>query len=102
MMACSPKVATLSNTDVERANIKYPGTTLAMLKEGSDLNKQYCQSCHPMKSPTSRTEAEWEMIVPKMVVKVNKKAGSDVLDASKQQTILRFLITMSSAPKPSN
>jgi hypothetical protein len=34
-----------------------------------------------------------------MVQQVNKKEGKQVLDAQKEQLILKYLVTMGSAPK---
>jgi len=97
--ACSPKVVPISSSDVERGASKYAGTTLATLTEGKTLYEANCAACHPLKSPSSKDETGWNQIVPNMVQQVNKKEGKQVLDAQKEQLILKYLVTMGSAPK---
>lgn len=95
--ACSAKVAMLSQADADRGAVKFPGMTLASLNEGKAHYEQYCQSCHELKKPKSETEADWNKIVPGMVKKTNKKAGSEVVDSKKQELILQYVVTMSTA-----
>jgi hypothetical protein len=47
-----------------------------------------------LKPVNAQDEAGWNKIVPPMVAKVNKKAGSEILDKDKQEAILRYLVTM--------
>lgn len=96
--ASSKKTTNLapSQTDVDKVASKYPGYTLANLIEGKKLYEDNCASCHGLKKPSSRNEEQWKNIVPIMIKKVNKKAGGDVLDESKQQLILKYLVTMGS------
>ncbi len=97
--ACTAKVIMLSQADADRGAAKFPGATLASLNEGKGHYEQYCRSCHGLKKPTSESEAEWKEIVPDMVKKTNKKAGSEVVDSKKQELILQYVITMSSVQK---
>jgi mono/diheme cytochrome c family protein len=90
---------TPSQSDVDRVATKYPGYTLAELNQGKSIYEQNCGSCHGLKSPSSETEAEWNHIVPEMTGKTNKKAGKEVINAKDQEILLKYLITMSSAPK---
>ncbi len=92
--ACSAKVAMLSQADADRGKIKFPGATLTSLNEGKAHYEQYCGTCHGLKKTTSESEAEWNRIVPEMVKKTNKKAGSEVVDAKKQELILQYVVTM--------
>lgn len=86
-------------SDVERGEAKFPGTTLETLNIGKKNFESHCQSCHSLESPTSQTEDKWKVIVPSMVKKANQKAGKTVVDTQMQESILRYLITMGSAPK---
>ncbi|AEA42140.1 cytochrome c class I [Fluviicola taffensis] len=88
-----------SQSDVDRVASKFPGYTLEELNDGKKLFEANCALCHRLKKPTSEPESEWKTIVPRMVVKVNKKLGSTVVDASGEEKILRYLITMGSVPK---
>jgi cytochrome c5 len=98
LMACSPKVVSFSKSDVERAVIKFPSSTEASLIEGKNLYSQNCQSCHLLKSPTSRSEEGWRQIVPPMVKEANKKAGKVILTPESEQKILAYLVTVTTAP----
>ncbi|MEZ4720398.1 MAG: cytochrome c [Flavobacteriales bacterium] len=91
------KLVTPSQTDADRAQAKYPGISVADLKSGKSLYEANCDKCHPLKKPASRTESEWMKIVPNMVMKVNKKTGTE-MSAEDEEKILHYLITMSEAP----
>ncbi|HEX4850777.1 MAG TPA: hypothetical protein VFV08_08230 [Puia sp.] len=97
--ACSVKLATPQQTDIDRVATKYPGYSLADLNEGKSLFESTCNRCHRLKNPTSRNEAKWNEIVPKMIGKLNKKEGKVVIDDKQQESIRKYLVTMSSAPK---
>jgi cytochrome c5 len=97
LSACSAKLLTPTQKDVERVSNKYSGYTLAELTEGKTNFQQNCGKCHGLKNPTSRTEAQWDEIVPRMVKKINKK--SEVVNAKTQESILKYLITMSTVQK---
>ncbi len=99
--ACSVKLIPPSQPDVDRVSVKYPGYTLAELNDGKALFEQTCSRYHRLKNPASRNEEKWKEIVPKMIGKLNKKEGREVIDNKQQESILRYLITMSTAAKPS-
>lgn len=98
LFSCSAKLLAPTQADAERGMTKYEGLTLASLNEGKALFEQNCSKCHGLKSPTSRNEEKWNKIVPIMVKKVNKKAGKEEIDAAEEQLILKYLVTMSTAP----
>src|SRR5664279_5768116 len=100
LVACgsTAKLASSQQSDADRGAAKYPGYTLADLNNGRDLFQQNCNRCHHLKDPQSRNEAKWNKIVPVMVKKLNKKEGKIVIDDQQQESILRYLVTMSSAP----
>ncbi len=91
---------TPTQSDVNRVQDKFPGYSLAELHRGKSLYENNCKSCHALKDPASQSEAEWNRIVPVMVNKVNR--NSTVLDEQAQEDIRRFVITMGTAPAPSN
>jgi cytochrome c5 len=100
LTACGTvKLAAPQQSDVNRVSAKYPGYNLAELNDGKTLFQQTCDRCHRLKNPTSRDENKWSEIVPKMIGKLNKKEGKTVIDPQQQESILKYLITMSSAPK---
>ncbi len=91
------KLITPTQADVDRVLSKYPGYSLAELNEGKMNFEHRCTQCHKLKNPASRTEEQWNKIVPRMVQKANKK--SEVIDAKTKDSILRYLVTMSAPPK---
>lgn len=93
----SVKLAAPTQADVSRMQSKYPNYTLAQLTEGQAIFEQNCNKCHGLKNPAKYSEEDLNKIVPRMVKKVNKKG--EVITAEKQETLLRYLITMSSASK---
>ncbi len=97
VIACSKK--TTSDSLVQKMSSKYPGYTEAQFQEGKSLYEGNCGRCHDLKKPSSLDEAGWTKIVPPMVGKVNKKAGSTVIDDGKQELILRYLVSMSTGGK---
>ena len=97
--ACTVKLVTPIQADADRAVPKYPGYTLADLNEGKSLYESTCNRCHGLKNPRSRDEEKWKKIVPKMIARLTKKEGKEVIDAKQQESILRYLVTMSEAPK---
>lgn len=94
LAACSPKVYTASQADVDRMASKYPGYTLEELNKGKALFESNCNLCHELKKPKSYSEEKWTAVVPKMSKGVNRKKGSEVLDAAAQESILRYVLTM--------
>jgi hypothetical protein len=98
LTACSVKLAAPEQSDVDRVIAKYPGYNLADLREGKALFQQTCDRCHQLKNPRSRDESKWNEIVPIMIKKLNTKEGKEVIDGNQQEKILRYLVTMSSAP----
>ena len=97
--ACSVKLVTPIQADVDRVSTKYPGYSLADLNEGKSLFEHNCNRCHHLKNPASRSEEKWGKIVPKMMAKLNKKEGHPVLTDKEQESILRYLVTMRTASK---
>lgn len=90
---------TPTQTDADRLASKYPGVTVTELSEGKMQFEANCSKCHALKNPASKNEGQWASIVPKMSAKANKKAGKEVIDAVKQEAILRYLVAASSYKK---
>lgn len=101
LVACSTtkstKSSVMSQTDVERGAKTFSGLTLDELNSGKLIYEENCGTCHGLKKPSSENADGWSHHVPEMVVLVNKKAGSEKIDAKKKDLILRYLITMSNA-----
>lgn len=95
LLACSgAKLITVSQTDVDRGLSRFPGLTINDLNTGKSLYENNCGSCHKLKSPSSRSEKKWTRILENMVIKVNKKAGKQVLGESEKDILFKYLITM--------
>lgn len=99
LTGCSTtRLLTPTQQDVDRVSNKFAGLTLDELNQGKAIFETNCQTCHGLKNPTSRGEERWRQIVPKMTAKVNKKRNN-AINAEDQEKLLRYLITMSQAPK---
>jgi len=85
--SCSKELVQLSQSDADRASVKFPGTTLAELQQGKDLYEGTCNKCHGLKEPSSRNEKQWNHIVPIMAHKAK-------IDDQKEALILKYLVTM--------
>lgn len=96
LIACSAKLLLPTQTDVNRVLTKYPGYTWNELMAGKSI---YEQNWRILKDPASRNEEQWKEIVPHMVKKLNKKKGKEVIDSKAQETLLKYLITMSMVPR---
>jgi cytochrome c5 len=96
--SCATKMV-ITQADADRGAAKFPGYTLADMQKGKDLFDKHCGACHGLPKPGSRDEAGWNQILPPMVKKTNGKAGSTVIDAQGEESIRRYLITMSAASK---
>jgi len=91
LVACgTTKVVSLSQADVDRGAQKFAGLTLEDLNQGKMDAEKFCSKCHGYKKPSTRTEAQWKEIVPRMA----KKNGSGI-DAKTEKSILMYLVTMS-------
>lgn len=97
LCACGAKLAVLTQADADRGAQKFPGLSLNDLTEGQALFKMKCSQCHPLKNPTSRDEAQWRKVVPRMAAKAERKANKQKIDAATQEKILKYLITASMA-----
>ena len=95
IFSCSSTFLTPTQSDAVRAKAKYGSSSIEELLEGKKLYEANCGTCHELKKPNSESEAGWQHEVPDMSLKVNKKAGSEILDAKKQEIILKYLVTMS-------
>lgn len=77
---------------VKRGETKFPGYTAAMYAEGKTINETYCGGCHSINHPDSESEEAWKKIVPNMVKKTNRKAGSTVITPEKEEVLLKYLL----------
>ena len=99
LAACTAtKLLQPSQADVDRGAQKFPGYTLTDINQGKSLYESKCTACHGAKNPASKTEVKWREIVPKMAAK-SLKNGKGEIDLKAQDLILKYLITMGSAPK---
>ncbi len=80
---------------VEKVKSKFENYSLAEFKEGKTLYETKCNTCHSLKNPTSYSEEKWTAIVPKMVSMSNKKYSTSIINASDEEKMKRYLITMS-------
>lgn len=97
--ACSPKLMEVTQTDADRGAAKFKTVTVASLSEGKTIFTENCNECHGLKSPGSKSEEKWNKIVPEMVKKLNQKMGKEIIDSKKQELLLQYLVTMSTAGK---
>lgn len=90
--ACGTTLLIPNETDVARVSDKFSGYTLSELSEGKTLYEENCKKCHGLKKPNKYTEEQWNKIVPVMA----KKAK---IDAQQEESIRRYVITMSGADR---
>lgn len=90
-----PSAPSPSESDLARGQKHYPDLTMQMVTEGKGYFEKLCTQCHGMKNPTSRSAEEWQGIVPKMAEKSQKKSGAEAITPQLQESILRYLVTMS-------
>ena len=91
--------AAIKNTEtatIDHVKSKYPNYTISEFTQGKILYGEHCNSCHSLKNPTSYSETEWNGILPRMTLLVNEKGPK--LNATKQELILKYLVTLSTAP----
>lgn len=102
LTACAAKKIAISQTDVDRGAAKFPGLTFASLNQGKADYETNCQACHALYSPAAKTEEQWRKIVPNMVKKANQNRNSvqTPIDSTMQESILRYVVTMCTAPPP--
>ncbi len=94
LCSCSAKFITPTQVDVDRVSSTYPGYTLTDLNQGKSIYEQNCNKCHGLKKLSSQSEKDWNVVVPEMVAKANKKAGSTIIDAKAQDQLLKYILTM--------
>lgn len=98
--ACATATVTLpSQADVERGKTYYPSLTLEELNEGKAHYDQQCNKCHEYEAPASKSAEQWKKIIPKMAAIVKKKTGKESIDAKMQESIQKYVITMSNASR---
>jgi cytochrome c5 len=90
LTACSAKLVSPTQTDADRVAQRMPGTTLADLQEGKALYQTKCSQCHALKKPSSKTESEWQQIIP-IMAKRAEKAHKDLIDGHAQVQIMKYL-----------
>jgi len=93
IFSCSSSTTIPTQTNTNKATNNSDSTEA--LLEGKKLYEANCGTCHKLYKPTSQSEEGWKHEVPEMSIKVNRKAGTEVLDAKKQEMILKYLITAS-------
>ena len=81
---------TSTTTTAANPNPLMPVT--AMLSQGKAVYEGKCTGCHGLKDPKNYTEVELSQIVPDMVAKTNRKAGSEVISSEKQQMLMTYLV----------
>ena len=99
LCACSVKLVTPTQSDVDRVSPRFPAYTLAELTAGKTLYEQKCSQCHGLKDPSKEPEDEWRKIVPDMAKKAAANPDATKFTDQDQERILRYLITMCNAPK---
>lgn len=97
IVSCGGPLLVPTQADADRVASKYSGYTLAELRTGKADYEKYCITCHGLKKPEKFTELQWNVIVPEMVKKANKR--EKVVDEETQESILRYLVTMSGATR---
>jgi cytochrome c5 len=90
LTACSAKLVTPTQADADRVEQRMPGTTLEDLQEGKSLYETKCKQCHGLKKPSSRTESDWQHIIP-IMAKRAEKAKKLIITGHDQEQIMKYL-----------
>ncbi len=93
-VACSPKVTKPAETAVDRPKVQFTDEQMAELNKGKLIYDQNCGLCHAAKKVNSRSVEAWKGVVPRMVVKVNRKTGTETISQADEQVMLNYLTTM--------
>jgi len=80
-----------SQADADRGATTFPGITVEDLNKGKTAYESNCKGCHDAFHPSKFSEEKWRKEVPKMA----KKAK---IDAATEEQILKYVLTMRSAP----
>lgn len=88
----------VTEADAARGAEKFPGYTLAGLKQDMILYEQKCGACHDPKKPSMEPAEKWKGIVTEMVNKANNTYDKKI-SAAEQTAIMRYLTTMSTSKK---
>lgn len=93
LLSCASKQNAAYSPYVEKVKHVYPDYTVKALLEGKEYYETKCIACHKLKDPASKTEEEWNNIVPKMVGMANQKSAN--ITPKMQTAINRYVVTMS-------
>jgi mono/diheme cytochrome c family protein len=85
--ACAAALRRPTAVDVERAAVRWPGTTVADLERGRAIYVRRCSTCHTLYLPTAFAARDWPPIVDTMA----KKAR---LTPAEKADVTRFLATL--------
>lgn len=88
--ACGSKRTTIESEEVIEVVSKYDNVSDEDLQQGQALYEKHCVSCHKLKTVEDYSVEAWEMIVPKMVIKANKKYP-DSIDSLSEDLILKYV-----------
>jgi cytochrome c2 len=94
LAACSSKILSPTQADVDAMKETDPDLTLADLEAGKAAYKDYCNMCHGYYSPANYSEEQLEKIIPNMVGKVNEKSGSMVINDQMQRQLLQYALAV--------
>ncbi len=74
--------------DVQRAQTKFPGTTVDSLEAGRTAYVRRCSGCHSLRLPESQSSDNWPRIIDEMGQKAHLVPGE-------KELITAFLVTVS-------
>ncbi|HEY6954189.1 MAG TPA: hypothetical protein VI385_03045 [Flavisolibacter sp.] len=89
VVACSAKTFTPSSEQFAKMQQKVPGITLEEANAGSKIYSGKCARCHRLYAPDKYTVAQWDKILPKMLLKVQG------LSNEQQRQVADYLHAMS-------
>jgi nitrate/TMAO reductase-like tetraheme cytochrome c subunit len=94
LFACAAKNLIPTENDAQRVAAKFPGISLSDLNQGKVLFENNCGNCHGLSKSYHESESEIRKIMPEM-------AQKSEISSKDEDLILKYLITMNSAPKKS-
>ena len=91
---CSPKTS-VATQKVNKPNVTDTKATSNEFASAKIMFETTCIKCHALKDASLYTAEKLQKIVPKMVIKANKKSGSTIINSEQEALLLKYLTSIS-------
>ena len=90
---CSPKTS-VATQNVNKPNVTDTKATSNEFASAKIMYETTCIKCHALKDASRYTAEELQKIVPKMVIKANKKAVATVVNSEQEAQLIMYLTSI--------